>query len=102
MIFSDEEVEQDSGRSEAEEDAEPEHSPSTDAIPVSKINSSSAQLILVHICWLQSQFRHFVTVAFTQRLVCFDVVHYLDCSVRIVTTGWKMGLNLSKGKGYLS
>lgn len=33
MIFSDEEVEQDSGRSEAEEDAEPEHSPNTDAIP---------------------------------------------------------------------
>jgi hypothetical protein len=51
MIFSDEEVEQDSGRSEAEEDAEPEHSPSTDAIPVSRINSSSAQLIVVHICW---------------------------------------------------
>lgn len=61
MIFSDEEVEQDSGRSEAEEDAEPEHSPSTDAIPVSKINSSSAQLILVYICWLQLQFWHFVT-----------------------------------------
>lgn len=33
MIFSDEEVEQDSGRSEAEEDAEPEHSPTADAIP---------------------------------------------------------------------
>ena len=49
MIFSDEEVEQDSGRSEAEEDPEPEHSPSTDAIPVSRINSSSAQLILVHM-----------------------------------------------------
>ena len=74
MIFSDEEVEQDSGRSEAEEDAEPEHSPSTDAIPVSKINSSSAHLILVYICWLQLQFLHFVTVAFTQGLVCFDDV----------------------------
>lgn len=36
MIFSDEEVEQDSGRSEAEEDAEPEHSPNTDAIPPSQ------------------------------------------------------------------
>jgi hypothetical protein len=45
MIFSDEEVEQDSGRSEAEEDAEPEHSPSTDAIPVSMINS---RLLVVH------------------------------------------------------
>jgi hypothetical protein len=45
MIFSDEEVEQDSGRSEAEEDAEPEHSPSTDAIPVSRINS---RLFVVH------------------------------------------------------
>lgn len=33
MIFSDEEVEQDSGRSEAEEDAEPERSPTADAIP---------------------------------------------------------------------
>jgi len=85
MIFSDEEVEQDSGRSEAEEDAEPEHSPSTDAIPVSKINS---QLILVHICWLQLELWHFVTVAFTRGLVCFDV-HYLDCTVHIVTTGWK-------------
>lgn len=79
MIFSDEEVEQDSGRSEAEEDAEPEHSPSTDAIPVSKINSSSAQLILIYICWLQLQFWHFVTVAFTQGFVCFDIIHYLDC-----------------------
>lgn len=37
MIFSDEEVEQDSGRSEAEEDAEPEHSPSTDAIPTQQL-----------------------------------------------------------------
>ncbi|XP_021925531.1 ras GTPase-activating protein-binding protein 1 isoform X2 [Zootermopsis nevadensis] len=36
MIFSDEEVEQDSGRSEAEEDAEPEHSPTADAIPPSQ------------------------------------------------------------------
>ncbi|XP_069671882.1 ras GTPase-activating protein-binding protein 1 isoform X2 [Periplaneta americana] len=36
MIFSDEDVEQDSGRSEAEEDAEPEHSPTTDAIPPSQ------------------------------------------------------------------
>jgi hypothetical protein len=33
MIFSDEEVEQDSGRSEAEEDVEPEHSPTADVIP---------------------------------------------------------------------
>jgi hypothetical protein len=33
VIFSDEEIEQDSGRSEAEEDAEPEHSPAADAIP---------------------------------------------------------------------
>ena len=102
MIFSDEEVEQDSGRSEAEEDAEPDHSPSTDAIPVSRINSSSAQLIVVHVCWLLLRFGHFVTVVFTQELVCSDVVHYFDCSVRVVTTGWKMGLNLSKGKGYLS
>jgi hypothetical protein len=50
MIFSDEEVEQDSGRSEAEEDTEPEHSPSTDAIPVSMIKYKLFKCTVDYLC----------------------------------------------------